>query len=213
MTERLQIIFSNLPSCEVFADIGCDHGYVAEAMVSTGKCKKFIISDISAKCLKKAQDLLASYIENGKGQAVVSNGFERVNYCDLALIAGMGGEEIVGILRRAKRLPTTLCLQPMKNCDKVRRSLNQLGYMIEKDFVFFSAGKYYDLILAVKGKQVLTDEEIEFGKTNLLDRPSAFLQRNANRIEKLKKYLKNPSLSEENKKSMTEEIERLNNYV
>ena len=61
MTNRLNQIFSVLPSCEVFADIGCDHGYVAKAMLDSGKCKKVIVSDISEKCLFKATTLLQFY--------------------------------------------------------------------------------------------------------------------------------------------------------
>ena len=65
MTERLKKIFDQLPKCHTFADVGCDHGYLAKAMVQSGKCQKVIVSDISAKCLQKAKDLLAEEIENG----------------------------------------------------------------------------------------------------------------------------------------------------
>ena len=40
MTERLNKVFSELPSCKVFADIGCDHGYIAKEMVERKKCEK-----------------------------------------------------------------------------------------------------------------------------------------------------------------------------
>ena len=33
MAERLKEIFSLLPECESFADVGCDHGYIAEEML------------------------------------------------------------------------------------------------------------------------------------------------------------------------------------
>ena len=79
MTERLKEIFSNLPNCSVFADIGCDHGYMAQAMIVSGKCKKAIIADVSAKCLEKAQTLLADYIQKGLVTSAVSDGFERVD--------------------------------------------------------------------------------------------------------------------------------------
>ena len=159
MTDRLEKIFALIPSCEVFADIGCDHGYIAQAMLKSGKAKKVIIADISAKCLQKAEQLLEKSIIDGKCISVVSNGFENVPNCDCALIAGMGGEEICDIILRAKNLPNSLLLQPMKNCDKVRLCAVKSGYNLKKDFTFKSAGKFYDLMLLVRGKDTLTDEE------------------------------------------------------
>ena len=55
MTSRLEKIFSVIPKCETFADIGCDHGYLAKAVLDSGKCKSAVISDISQKCLEKAK--------------------------------------------------------------------------------------------------------------------------------------------------------------
>ena len=105
MNYRLERIFSEIPPCKVFADIGCDHGYMTKAMVESGKCERAIVSDVSAKCLEKAQTLLSDYIGSGVVESVVSDGFEKVGACDLALIAGMGGEEITAILNACKNLP------------------------------------------------------------------------------------------------------------
>ncbi|MBQ4098436.1 MAG: SAM-dependent methyltransferase, partial [Clostridia bacterium] len=38
MNRRLEEIFSVIPKCEVFADIGCDHGLMTKAMLVSGKC-------------------------------------------------------------------------------------------------------------------------------------------------------------------------------
>ena len=105
MTNRLETIFNHIPSCEVFADIGCDHGYIAKAMLDSGKAQKVIIADVSEKCLKKAEELLSDYIAIGRAESKVSDGFTKVGECSVALIAGMGGEEIVHILSQAKVLP------------------------------------------------------------------------------------------------------------
>ena len=106
MTDRLEKIFALIPNCDTFADIGCDHGYIANAMLKQGKAKKVIIADISAKCLEKAEQLLKESIENGSAISVVSNGFDKVPENDVSLIAGMGGEEICDIILHAKTLFT-----------------------------------------------------------------------------------------------------------
>ena len=65
MTDRLKRIFEEIPPCSSFADVGCDHGYIAEKMLESGKCNHVIISDISAPSLKKAEKLLKRYIDSG----------------------------------------------------------------------------------------------------------------------------------------------------
>ncbi len=213
MTDRLNKIFELLPGCKIFADIGCDHGYMAKAMLDSGKAQEVIISDISAKCLKKAEELLNADIALGKAKSIVSNGFEKVGECDLALISGMGGEEILAILNSANFLPDSLVLQPMKNSDKVRIEIVKLGYKIEKDFIFKSAGKFYDLILARKGADFLTDDEIEFGRTNLKEKPQAFVEFLQFKIEKLSEYAQKDGLSESSKSDMLSRIERLKKHA
>ncbi len=213
MTDRLNKIFNCLPHCKVFADIGCDHGYIAKAMIKSAKCQSAIISDISAKCLDKAVQLLSEEIASGVVAAVVSDGFDSVKGCDLALIAGMGGEEICSILYKASSLPDKLVLQPMKNCDKVRLAVVEKGYRIISDSVFFSAGKFYDLISLEKGSDNLTQEEIEFGRDNV-NKPNAdFIKMIEIRIDKLKNFLSNDKISDSTRQELTSELIKLKKYV
>ena len=213
MTDRLNKIYNLLPTCDVFADIGCDHGYITQAMLFGGKCQKAIIADVSEKCLDKAKQLLEEFIACGRVNAVVSNGFEKVVDCDLALIAGMGGEEIVSIMKNAKNLPPNLVLQPMKNCDKVRVFAVQKGYKIVKDLVFKSANKFYDLIVLKKGEDKLTSEEIEFGRDNIVNPTEDFKQMITLKIQRLKGYLQGENLSTSAKEEMQKSIEKLEKYV
>ena len=213
MTERLKEIFSLLPNASVFADVGCDHGYVAKEVLKSGKAEKVIISDISAKCLAKAETLLKDEISDGRAISAISNGFEKLPKCDLALIAGMGGEEIISILKNAWFLPQTLVLQPMKNLPKLRVFLVDLGYKIIKDYVFTAEQKYYDLLLVEKGEDELSDDEIEFGRTNLLEKGKAYLDRLSKEINSLYFYAKQDGLSLENQRRFIEKAERLSKYV
>lgn len=216
MTERLEKIFSVLPCCEVFVDIGCDHGYIAKSMIESQKCKKAIVSDISQKCLQKAEKLLYKYIQNGSVTSVVCDGFDEIDGCDLALIAGMGGQEICDIISRAKtqnKLPENLVLQPMKNCEKVRVLAVELGYKIISDKVFFSANKYYNLIVLAKGKDCLTDEEIEFGRDNLRLLHDDFKLMIKQTLTKQNEILKQENLTDETRKTVKEKVKKLEKYV
>ena len=174
MTKRLQIILSHLSPCYKFADVGCDHGYIAKAMLDEGKAQRVVVSDISAPSLKKAESLLLPYGESVK--AVVCDGLALVDDdCDQVLIAGMGGEEIISILSSAPFKPQRLVLQPMKNADKLRKSLLVSGYRILKDYIFKDS-KFYVLIVATLGEDSYTDDEIFFGRDNLKNPTPEFIE-------------------------------------
>lgn len=186
ISDRLKFIFSHIPNCDYFADIGCDHGYISQLMLEQNKCKKLVYSDISAPSLQKAQKLLCGY-ENAK--PVCCSGLEKIdNTVDCVLIAGMGGENIISILQNGF-LPKTLVLQPMKNTDKLRVYLNKNGYFLQKDFIFKAENKFYNLLIAVKGSQVLSQEEIEYGVDNLKNPSKDFIEYLGLQIESKQKIL------------------------
>ena len=172
---RLDILFNLIGEGEVFADVGCDHGYIAEKVIKSGKYKKVILSDISKKSLDKAVNLLSAYGNNA--EFIVSDGFEGYTIVpNEAIIAGMGGEEIVKILS-GNILPERLVLAPQKNTEKVRRILLDRGYKILKDFTFYSQGKFYDAIKAEKGEDFYSPKELIFGRDNLSEKPEGFIRK------------------------------------
>ncbi len=209
MTDRLKELFSLIPNCDTFADVGCDHGYISQAVIKSGKAKKVYFSDISSKCLKKAEDLLSSSVNEGVAVPCVSNGFEKLPKVDSALVAGMGGEEIVAIINSAKNLPNTLILQPMKNSEKVRVCLIKNGYKILKDYTFFAGEKFYDVMLCEKGEDFLTEDEILFGRTNLLLKPSAFLRKWQEKKREIEGYLSNDNIGEKSRIELSLELEKI----
>lgn len=177
MKKRLEIIYSVIPRVNSFADVGCDHGIISYEMIKNGKCKTLYFSDVSAPSLKKAEKLLSGY-ENAKG--IVCDGLKLIPPCDCVLIAGMGGENIIEIISSAPFLPEFFVLQPMKNCDKVRKLLTEKGYRILKDFKFSALKTFYDLILAQKingsDKDSYGKDELLYGRDNLISPSEDFLE-------------------------------------
>ncbi len=166
--KRIRTLCGELLPCETFADVGCDHGYCTQYMLEKGLCRRAFLTDISAESLKKAETLLASYIREGKASSACGFGLEKVPPAtEQVLIAGMGGEEILEILRRGF-LPPVLVLQPMKHSFKVRRYLLEQGYGIDRDYTF-ADGKFYDVIRARRGIEVREYDErcIRFGYDNV----------------------------------------------
>ena len=48
-------------SAELLAEVGCDHAKLTELALMRGVCKRAVVSDISAVCLKKAERTLARF--------------------------------------------------------------------------------------------------------------------------------------------------------
>lgn len=188
MSLRIKELCSAIRPCKKLADVGCDHGLLTLTALNSAKCEKAFISDISEDCLKKAKELLADYIEDGKVNYAVCDGLEKVDKdCDSVIIAGMGGEEIVKILSESDFKPQNLYLQPMKNAEKVREYLINNGYGITLDYTF-ADGKYYDYIVAVKGKtSEYTADEMFFGRDNLKNMPKAFVDKTKGELGLYKK--------------------------
>ena len=212
MYNRLKNIYNVLPKCDVFADIGCDHGYIAKAMITDKKCNTVIVSDISEKSLDKAKNLLKKEIAEKQAFAFVSDGFDKLPKVDLALISGMGGKEIISILKRCDNLPEKLVLQPMKNCDMVRKTVVSLGYKIVYDKVFKDGVMFYNVISLIRGKDVLTEEEIAFGRTNITSYNPDFTELMKTEIGKIENYIKNGASGKE-KERLQRKTELMKKYV
>lgn len=166
---RIEKICSFIDPCREFADVGCDHGYCTRYVLDNGLCERAIISDVSQKCLQKAEKLLAEYIRSGRCSSVCCNGLDIIpRSVDGVLIAGMGGEEIIGILSRGF-IPQKFVLQPMKNAEHLRSFLIENGCAITRDDVFCDDGKYYFIIKGENcgGTSPYSDLELEFGRDSL----------------------------------------------
>ena len=215
---RIEEIVSVVPKSRVVADVGCDHGYIANCVIKSGLAEKVLLTDVSQKCLDKAIKLLSPEIALGKASAVCCDGLTGVSETvDTAIIAGMGGEEIIKIIdQSASRLSVkNLVLQPMKNSEKLRRFLIDGSFSLIRDYTFLDADKYYDLILAIKSdkKQEYTDDDYFFGKENLIIKPDAFISRCKKEIEDIKSWINSPNLNEKSLNELNKKLEKYSSIV
>lgn len=172
LSERLRKITDCIPQCNVLADVGCDHGYIGTTALLEGKAERVVFIDISRPSLDKAVQFCAQMNVSDRFTFVCRDGLGDC-VADVAVIAGMGGMETISVLKGAQQLPEVLVLQPMKNVDELRRYL-QSCYFIVSDRMF-KDGKFYNLIVARRGQDTLSEDEILFGKTNISNPQQDFL--------------------------------------
>lgn len=184
MTKRLNAIVSKITKCKVFADVGCDHGFIAEAACKRGLCEHVVITDISKDSLLKAKTLL---LRRGYSfTAYRTDGLKGVcEPIDECAICGMGGYEIRSVLQGLQPF-RRLIVQPMRDAEMLRTFLTDGGYRILEDVVIKSGKLFYVLITAVPGADTLDEKRLLFGSN--LDSPTVDFQEYL--IEMIAKYRK-----------------------
>ncbi len=194
--KRLLKILSLVKPCNIVADVGCDHGKIGTELVLQNICKHCIFSDISELSLNKAKVLS---IEKGfyrKCKFIVCDGlsgYSASDKLDYVIIAGMGGIEISNIISKAPKNITVdkFILQPNNNVVYLRRMLVSNGFKVLSDEVVDEQGMFYNVLLVEKGADVLTNDELEFGRTNLYNLSPDFLKYLEFKLNKLEIILKN----------------------
>ncbi len=161
---------------EVAADIGTDHAYIPIYLLTSGKCRYAIASDINEGPLMRAKANAADYKVADKIYFGLTDGLrnlplEEKSVSDI-VICGMGGELIASILEASdytRRDGVNLILQPMSSIDELRTYLSEKGYEVLDEGICTSQGKIYQCInCTYTGKPYsLTAAEKALGKINI----------------------------------------------
>lgn len=189
---RLSAIRDMAGSCGNFADIGADHGRLGAHMLLRGLCSRAQLADISEDSLAKARRLIF-----GLGLA------DRVDFCvgdgaqalvappEVAVISGMGGQTIAGIVERGRDvlLGARLILQPNVAAPELRRRLQAAGFSIADEQIARDGRRLYVIISARAGKMRLSPLEEEVGPVLLQKRPAALEPYAAFRVRVARKAL------------------------
>ena len=171
---RLSAIAGMLGSCVCCADIGSDHGRLGAFLLQNHRCSRVCLTDVSAPSLEKARRLIALTGLGEKAAFYVGDGAQALaEPVDAAVIAGMGGETIAGILERADgRLDgARLILQPNVAAPQLRRRMNSCGWKIEREALVKDGRRIYLILSAVQGAQSLDERECAVGPVLLRERP------------------------------------------
>ncbi len=161
---------------DVAADIGTDHAYIPIYLLTSGKCRYAVASDINKGPLMRAK---ANAYEHGVHSRIyfgLTNGLknlplEEKGVTDI-VICGMGGELIAQIIAASefpRRKNINLILQPMSSIEELRHYLAENGFEIKDEGICKSQGKLYQCINCTYSgeKYSLSPAEAILGKTNI----------------------------------------------
>lgn len=151
ISERLMTAASLVGSGNVLADVGTDHGYVPIYLLEQKKIPRAIAMDINRGPLERAKEHIALYGMDDYIETRLSDGVAALSpkEVDSILIAGMGGGLVMHILESGEevcRSAGELVLQPQSELERVRRFLDDRGYVIEAEEMVKEEGKYYPMM-------------------------------------------------------------------
>ena len=175
---RLAAIAEFVPEGAKLADVGTDHGLLPIRLLLDGKIRSAVATDIRPGPLSRAEENAAA-AEVHDLRCVLCDGLTGVSpeEADTVVIAGMGGENIAGILHAAPwACENALCiLQPMSRSEELRAALPSLGLRVLRERLVRDAGRIYSIIVAQQGRaEALTPGEYYCGKASLLSEDILF---------------------------------------
>ena len=124
------------------------------------------VADLSADSLKKARELLAQCALSGRADFRVGDGLTVLPRPAQAIaILGMGGRTLSDILVNGKEClhDAALILSAHTDMPLVRKTLMDLGYFIDNEAISRTAGRFYVLLRAVPGQEVLNEKKLCLG--------------------------------------------------
>lgn len=150
---RLKAVADFVRPGAAVCDIGSDHAAVLIELSRLGQNPVLTATDVNPRPLQVTKKRTA-----GTGIiTILSDGFEHVTYYSPmdAIIAGMGGETIIGILERCPYSPEEIAsmrfiLQPMTKIDVLRSYLSEHNYTIIKEANPAAHGRTYTIFYVKK---------------------------------------------------------------
>ncbi|MCL6516367.1 class I SAM-dependent methyltransferase [Alicyclobacillus sp.] len=151
LSARLSRVAGFIPEGARLVDVGTDHAFLPIALVQSGRIPSAIACDVAAGPVGAARENVRRYglddrvkIRQGDGLSPI-----RPGEVDVAVISGLGGWTITGILRRSPAVVAALnrvVLQPMNAGGEVRRFLRDQGFGIWDEALLEEDGRFYQVI-------------------------------------------------------------------
>lgn len=166
LSPRLKAIADFVPQNSIVADIGTDHGYIPRYLIEENISKMVIATDVSQGSLDKTIKYINESIFYNVITARLGDGLDVIKpfEVDTVVIAGMGGLLIRDILSRDRKVTNSInnfILQPMVASKELREYLLKNGYTIVDEELVNEEDKYYEIIYAKAGRELI-EKEIYF---------------------------------------------------
>ncbi len=214
---RLQAIADMVTKGNVIADVGSDHGYIPIELVKNKTCPMAYAMDINEGPLNSAMENARLNGVEDKIKFLLSDGMEKLEKgdCESVIIAGMGGDLILRILKESKINDTVseFIVSPHTKQWLVREYLLNNGFDIVDEKILIDAGKYYQIIKAKKCQGIINDYypyELMYGRILINRKDKILYEYLTKQLENCNKILEKNNVDEiiKNKKNIELALEK-----
>lgn len=164
ITPRLNSILKHVTG-KIIADIGTDHAYIPIKLAQDKKIIHAIACDIKEGPLAIAKKNVDKYALSDIIELRLGAGLEPLNpgEADTVVIAGMGGEMIINILKNEKSSTfNEFLLQPMNCQAELRKWLLNNGFTIISEDLSKEGFKVYNLLKVRPGSMEFFKNELQY---------------------------------------------------
>lgn len=180
LSKRLEMVASLVEENKSVIDIGCDHALLSIFIALNKNSKKVIASDNKSGPLLHAKENVEKYKVLDKVKVKLGDGVDPIEEdIDTIIISGMGGMNIVGILKYKTDLfknVDTIILSPNTDSDFVRREICKLGFFIEEEKLVKDNKIIYPVIRFKKGKKHYKKVEYILGPILIKRKEALFIE-------------------------------------
>ncbi len=182
LSKRLEVVSSYINDNSKIIDIGCDHGLLSIYLAKKYDNIKIIASDVNKNALGTAIENIKKEHLDGRIETRLGSGLEVVTpeEIDTVVIAGMGANTIVGILKYSKdKLINVKDIIIQSNTDLyfLRKNVTKLGYYIADETLVEDANIIYTVIKFSKGKKRYNYKELYLGPILIKKNDNLFIKK------------------------------------
>lgn len=193
LNNRLECVSSFVLENRKVIDIGCDHALLSIYLVQNKKTLKMIASDINEGPLLHAEENIKKYKLEDKIILKLGSGVEPIeDDIDTIIISGMGGLNMIGILKYSKekyKKVDTIILSPNSDTDKVRKEICKLGFYIDNEKLVKEKNIIYPVIRFKRGKKKYKYQDYLYGPILIQEKSNLFIEYLTKEKEKKEKLL------------------------
>lgn len=196
LSKRLEVVSSFIKDNSKIIDIGCDHGLLSIYLAEKYQNINIIASDVNKNALSSAIKNIKERGLEEKIETRLGNGLEVISpeEIDTVVIAGMGANTIVGILKYSQdKLVNVDNIIVQSNTDLyfLRKNITSIGYYIEDEVLVEDKGIIYTVIKFTKGKKKYNYKELYLGPILLEKNDKLFQKKNEKELKTMQMINKN----------------------
>lgn len=217
LSKRLQAIYDMVPS-GVVADVGSDHGKLIISLFENGVISKgYAIENKKGPYARLEKAIKDRGLEKNVIPMLSDGISELPSDVDTVIIAGMGGFNIVEILKshvRKLKNVRTIIVDAHKSIPEMRKQICKLGYVIADEEMVCEYNIYYEIIKFIAGEVgYLDDPDIEFGPILRNEKSCTFKEKYNSRIKEIDRLLLNNKMPESKTRELNKEKERIRSVL